>query len=208
MGGVVVVAVLGFVGVPYVYIHLIDKTQAPLSINAATGSTAASPTASTASGDATTSESIDGTWTIASGSTAGYRVNEVLDGQSHVATGRTTNITGSLTVTGGSVVTGTFSADMAAVTSDQSQRDGQFRGRIMDTADYPVATFAITAPIAIGDTPADGTVVTKQVTGQLLLHGTSKAVTFTASIKKTGSTVAVSGDIPIVFADYGIPNPS
>src|SRR5579872_1396699 len=135
VGGAVVVAALGFVGVPYIYIHFIDKTQAPLSVN-----TAATP--SSATGGSTTSTSVDGTWTVASGSTAGYRVNEVLDGHSHTATGRTANITGSLTVSGGSVVTGTFSADMDTVTSDQQQRDGQFRGRIMDTASYPVATFA------------------------------------------------------------------
>lgn len=50
--------------------------------------------------------------------------------------------------------------------------------------------------------------MTRQVTGSLTLHGTTKTVTFTASIKKSGSTIAVSGDIPIAFSDYTISNPS
>lgn len=205
IGAVAVIALLGFVGVPYIYIHFIDKTQAPLSLNTTTPTAAAS---SASPGDTSSSATIDGTWSVASGSTAGYRVNEVLNGQSHVATGRTSSITGSLTVTGNSAVSGTFSADLTSVTSDQAQRDGQFRGRIMDTSAYPVATFTLTQPVDLGTAPADGTVVTKQVTGQLTLHGTTKTVSFTASIKATGSTVAVQGDIPITFADYGIPNPS
>ena len=150
IGAVAVIALLSFVGVPYIYIHFIDKTQAPLSLNTTT--TPTTPTTPTA---AASSATIDGTWSVASGSTAGYRVNEVLNGQSHVATGRTSSITGSLTVTGNSAVSGTFSADLTSVTSDQAQRDGQFRDRIMDTSAYPVATFTLTQPVDLGTAPAE-----------------------------------------------------
>lgn len=218
VGGIVVV-VLGFVGVPYLYIHYFDKTQAPLTVNsfptasatpAASASAPTSPTPDPATSTDTSSDpsSLDGTWIVASGSAAGYRVQETLNGQSHTATGRTSSITGSLTVAGGSVTTGSFSADLSSVTSDQSQRDNQFRGRIMDVSRYPTARFTITSPVALGTTPADGVIVTRQVTGSLTLHGTTKKVTFTASIKKSGSTIAVSGDIPVTFSDYNIPNPS
>jgi polyisoprenoid-binding protein YceI len=78
----------------------------------------------------------------------------------------------------------------------------------METATYPSATFKLTGPIVLGATPPDGAVVTKQVTGDLTLHGTTKAVTFTVSIKKTASSIAASGSIPVVFADYNISNPS
>ena len=212
----VVLVIAGVVGGPYVYIHYVeDKAPPPLSVNtttsgsaSATGGTTPATGAASPSPGALSSGSLDGTWKMASGSTAGYRVNEMLFGQSETATGRTTSVTGSLTLADGSVTAGTVSVDLTTVASDRSQRDHQFQTRIMNTSTYPTASFKLTQPIAVGSTPADGVTVTRQVTGDLTLHGTTKSVSFTASIKKTGSTVAVSGSIPVVFADYNIPNPS
>jgi polyisoprenoid-binding protein YceI len=205
--GAVVLLLIGFVGVPYVYIHFIDKTAAPLTLTSNPTPTPSGSSSITAT-STPPATSLDGTWTVASGSQAGYRVNEVLNGQSHTATGRTSAITGSLIMSGGSVVSGSFSADLTTVTSDQSQRDNQFQGRIMDTAQYPKATFTLTQPIVLGTAPADGVVVTRSVIGTLAMHGVTKTITFNVSIKKTGSTVAVQGDIPILFSDYNISNPS
>ena len=103
---------------------------------------------------------------------------------------------------------GNFSADLTTVSSDQSRRDNQFQHRIMDTSTYPTAGFVLTQPIQLGPAPADGATVTKQVTGNLKLHGTTKPVTFPVSIRRTESTIAVTGSVPVVFADYNIPNPS
>jgi len=135
-------------------------------------------------------------------------VQETLFGQSNTAVGRTSSLTGSLSVSGDTVSAGTFTADLTTVSSDKSQRDHQFQGRIMDTSTYPTAKFVLTQPIALGSVPANGVAVTKQATGDLTLHGTTKSVTFSVSIKKTGSTVAASGSIPVLFADYNIANPS
>ena len=206
-----VLLVLGVVGGPYVYIHFIEgKAPAPLSVNTSTSPAAtASPTASSsASSSETSSGSLDGTWNIGSGSVVGYRVHETLFGQSNTATGRTSSVTGSLTVAGDTVTTGSFTADLTTVASDKSQRDHQFQGRIMNTATYPTATFKLTQPVALGSEPADGVTVTKQATGDLSLHGVTKSITFTVSVKRTGSTIAASGSVPIVFADYNIANPS
>ncbi len=97
---------------------------------------------------------------------------------------------------------------MTTVKSDQSLRDEQFQGRIMDTAKYPTATFVLTRPIQLGSIPAPGTTITATATGQLTLHGMTRSATFQVQARRTGSTIAVSGSIPIVFADYGIDNPS
>ena len=59
----------------------------------------------------------------------GYRVKEVLFGQSTTAYGRTSAVTGSLTVSGAKATAATFSADLTTVASDQSRRDAQFQGR-------------------------------------------------------------------------------
>src|SRR5437588_8164825 len=98
-----VLLVVVAVGGPYVYIHFIEgKAPAPLSVNTSTSPAAAtSPQApSSASSSETSSSSIDGTWNVGSGSVVGYRVHETLLGQSNTATGRTSSVTGSLTVAG------------------------------------------------------------------------------------------------------------
>jgi polyisoprenoid-binding protein YceI len=50
--------------------------------------------------------------------------------------------------------------------------------------------------------------VTKSAIGKLTLHGTTRTVTFQVQARRSGTTIAVSGSIPIVFADYGVDNPS
>ena len=65
-------------------------------------------------------------------------------GQNSTAVGRTEKVWGSLTIDNGSVTKGTFTANMASVTSDQSERNAQFDGRIMNVSTYPTAEFVIT----------------------------------------------------------------
>jgi len=167
-----------------------------------TGATAGPPgTASSATG-------VEGTWTVAPGSVAGYRVQEVLFGQRAEAVGRTEDVTGRFVIDGAAVTSGSFTVDMTTVRSDESRRDGQFRGRIMDVATYPTSTFTLTRPIPRPDVPGDGRAVPVEVTGDLTLRGTTRPVTFTVSAQQDGSTLKVAGTIPIVFADWGIPNPS
>jgi polyisoprenoid-binding protein YceI len=198
----VVVAVLVLVGGPFVYIHFIEgKAPAPLTIND-TIPTDASATPTTAL------SSLDGTWKVASGSLVRYRVKETLVGQHATAVGTTTAVTGQFALDGASVPSASFSVDMTQVTSNRSQRDGQFQGRIMDTADFPTATFVLTSPIALGSVPANSVVVTPKATGKLTLHGTTKTITFTLSAERTGNNVKVNGSIPITFSDYNIDNPS
>jgi polyisoprenoid-binding protein YceI len=199
----------------WTYIHVFsDSAPAPLTLGGIVSDNAPATTATTAAGDPSVAPvtpapaSFDGTWTATSGSQAGYRVKEVLFGQSTEAVGRTSNVDGALTISGTKVETADISIDLAAVTSDKSQRDGQFRGRIMNVTRYPTATFKLTQPIDLGTLPADGATVTVPATGELTLHGTTKTVTTNVTAKRTSGTIQVNGTIPVVFADYGIPNPS
>jgi polyisoprenoid-binding protein YceI len=138
----------------------------------------------------------------------GYRVNEVLTGQTNVAVGRTGDISGSMTIRGSTVTTASFTVQMATIKSDQSQRDAQFNGRIMDTASYPTGTLTLTSPIALGTLPAGGVIRTYQATADLTLHGHTRAVTFALRAERTSAGIEVSGSIPVLFADWGISNPS
>jgi polyisoprenoid-binding protein YceI len=195
------------VGGPFIYIHFIEgKAPAPLSIR--NQPTATTVTGGSSSTGADASTSVNGTWKITSGSQAGYRVTEVLFGQNNTAVGRTSSVTGTITIQGSNVTAGNFTVDMTTVKSDRSQRDNQFHGRIMDTASYPTATFTLSRPIQLGTIPADGATVTEQATGNLTLHGTTRAVTFQVQARRSGSIIEVSGSIPVIFSNWNIPNPS
>ena len=113
IGAVAVVAIV-VVGGPFVFFHFIEgPAPAPLSLSSESSTSvpsrgAASPTA--------TAAAVDGVWDVTSGSQAGYRVQETLFGQSHTAVGRTSAVTGSLTISATSVTAGHFSVDLTKVT--------------------------------------------------------------------------------------------
>ena len=204
LGGLVLLAIL-VVGGTFIYIHFIEgPAPKPLALPKTTtpqhrgGST--SPTSS--------EPSPTGTWHATAASVVGYRANEVLFGQNNVAVGRTHSVTGSITVGGSEVSAAGFTAQMATVHSDQSQRDDQFDGRIMDVAQFPTATFTLTRPIDLGTTPALGVTVHKSATGKLMLHGQTRTVSFPVTARYTGTSIDVAGSIPVTFADYGIGSPS
>ena len=138
----------------------------------------------------------------------GYRVVEVLFGQDTEGVGRTRDVTGSLTLDGAQITAAEFTVDMTTLKSDEDNRDRKFNGEIMDTAEFPTATFVITQPIELGEVPADGTEITASATGDLTIHGVTKSVTIEVKAQRNGDIVDVLGSTDIVFADYGIDNPS
>ena len=173
------------------------------------------PTELSLSGDAPTTPgataapgSADGTYAVTGDSRVGYRVDEVLFGQETTAVGRTSKVTGSLTISGARVTATAFTVDMASVESDKERRDAQYRGRIMDVATYPTSTFVLTSPVELGGVPADGVTVTATATGDLTLRGVTRRVTFEVKARRTGARVEASGSIHLVFDDWAIPSPS
>jgi polyisoprenoid-binding protein YceI len=208
VGVLVVLAAAG----PFVYIHFFNgSTPAALSLPPGSSRPATS-TPATAAGTATpgtaASGTVTGRWTAGPGSVVGYRVNEVLLGQNATAVGRTTSVTGHLIIAGSTVTAADFSVPMATVHSDKSQRDAQFDTRIMDVSQYPTGTFALTSPIDLAPVPAGGVIKDYTARGRLTLHGTTRAVTFTLTAERKGAQIEVAGDIPVLFADYNIANPS
>jgi polyisoprenoid-binding protein YceI len=233
--GVIVAAVVAVVAIPFVYINFIkDDPPKKLSIEdapvttespttatdsadpsdttittVATGATAPATSSSASDGGETSSTSgADGTYSVTADSVVGYRVVEVLFGQDTEGVGRTNSITGSLMISGTQVTDAEFTVDMATLQSDESRRDSSFRSEIMETDQFPTATFVITAPIELGSIPADGEEITATATGELTLHGVTQPVTIEVTAKKTGDSIAVSGSTDIKFSDYNIDNPS
>jgi polyisoprenoid-binding protein YceI len=174
------------IGGPWVYIHLIaGDAPPPLALGSPSASSSAPPASDGATGSASTTG--DGSWTVTDDSVVGYRVQEVLFGQSADAVGRTSAITGTMTLDGATVTDASFVVDMTTVTSDESRRDAQFDGRIMETSVYPTAMFTLTQPIDLGTLPDANTDVTATATGELTLHGVTKTGTFDIQGRYSGS---------------------
>jgi polyisoprenoid-binding protein YceI len=212
--GIPILVFLVAVVAPYVYIHFIEgpaPAKLKLSDPKASSSTTSKSGSDSPAGPTTAqgSASVEGAWTVSKdGTVVGYRVGEVLFGQSATAVGRTDAVTGDLTIDGTTATAASFTADLTKVSSDQGNRDRQFQGRIMDTATYPTATFKLTSPIALSSIPQDLVKVTEKATGDLTLRGKTRSVTFDVVARRNGDKIEVNGSIPITFADWDIPNPS
>ncbi|ARC58033.1 Protein YceI [Frondihabitans sp. 762G35] len=172
------------------------------------GAPAAAPTVSAAAGGSTLDPTkLSGDWSIGGGSTAGYRVDEVLNGTDVTVVGKTEKVTGSLEVDGESVTKATVDVDVASIATDSANRDSYFRDTALQVGSFPKATFALTKPLE-NAVPTSGAVTTSEATGTLTMHGVTKSVTVPLKAVLSGSTIQVSGSIPVTFADYGVQAPS
>jgi polyisoprenoid-binding protein YceI len=180
----------------------------------ANGAAEAAPTiaatAPTSSGAATGTEvnpdDLSGTWTVAADSFAGYRVDEVLQGNDVTVTGRTTDVTGELTVDARSLTAATVTVAVASIATDESARDGYFRDTAMEADDFPTATFTLTEPVTL-EAPVAGVAQTVDATGELTMHGVTHTVTVQLQAALTDTGGQVVGSIPITFSDYEVEAP-
>jgi polyisoprenoid-binding protein YceI len=209
--GVVIVVLLG-AGAFYWFV-IRDTPEKQLTLTKPTGTTSgqqADPTPA----------SLDGTWKVRSEdpTRAGLRIKETFLGgvADHTAVGRTSKVTGSLTLAGTKVTAGSFTVDLASLgyTDDPPGLDVASRAHAMQTAglqtnQFPTTSFKLTQPIDLGSIPKAGQQVTKEATGELTLHGVTKTVTFSvdAQVIDGQIEIATSDPVPVKLADYSITPP-
>lgn len=137
------------------------------------------------------------------GTFVGYRVNEEYLGVGvRTAVGRTSAVTGTVTVDGDRIASADISADMRRVVSDQSRRDDTLRYRGIETDRYPTSRFTLSAPVALAAraAPAKGT---------LTLHGRRAPIDVSVGGQRVaGGRLELVGSAPIEFARFGIEPPS
>jgi polyisoprenoid-binding protein YceI len=155
----------------------------------------------------------DGTYSVAPGSTdnfVGYRVTEKLVASvvESTATGRTNNVTASMTIDGTNVSDVTVEADLRDLKSDNGFRDGRLHSDGLESDQFPQAKFVLTQPITLTKAPAAGETITTEGTGDFTLHGVTKRVTVTLEGRWDGTAVQVVGHLPIVMGDYDISPPT
>jgi polyisoprenoid-binding protein YceI len=150
--------------------------------------------------------SIDGTWTVGTGSLAGYRVREDFLGPGSSLVGRTSAVTGEVVVAHGEVTSGSFSVDLATVKAN-GKLQPEFASTL-GTAKYPDASFTLSAPIVPGHAPVINKAFRLNATGRLAMHGTTYPVSFEVTARYDGATLEGAGSVPVALSNWGIRAPA
>jgi len=208
----VIVVAVGAVAGPWVYINLIrDEAPEALTLEPATTTIAAESTTTIVAESTTTvvpASIVDGDWKIVAESIVGYRVKETIVGQKTEGVGRTSEITGSLTIADEQVTAAEFIVDMTTLVSDSTRRDRQVNTRILDTKTFPTATFVLKKPITLTPEALAGSDFSVDTTGTLTLRGVTKEIDLTLIARLVDDVIEVNGSYEIVFTDWSIPDPS
>lgn len=207
---------LALVGVLAVFALFTLRSDAPAELTLgerAESSDEPSPPSSEAASEAVTGapvSEVEGNWTVAADSVAGYRVLEDFAGgvSDFEAVGRTSDVSGSLAIEETAITSAEFAVAVATITSDDSRRDRQFSQSIMRSGDFPEATFVLTEPIELGSIPEEGATITVDATGELTLRGKTMPVSFPIEARLQEGVIETLGSVPVLFSDYGIANPS
>jgi polyisoprenoid-binding protein YceI len=180
----------------------------PAALDPAPSTTAGQATGTTQADGAA---SPDGTWQVSDdgSSYVGYRVREQLAflNSPTEAVGRSTAVTGTMTVAGDTVEAACIEADLTRLTSDESRRDNAIRQRGLESERFPTATLELAAPIRLAEAPVRGQEVRGQGKGRLTVHGVTREVDLDLKGRWNGSTIQVVGQLPVRMSDYQIQAP-
>jgi polyisoprenoid-binding protein YceI len=172
------------------------------------------PAATSDSGSAGSDGDVAGTWAVAEGSVAGYRVREQLANlpAESDAIGRTGDVSGSITIVtsgdGAQLTDGSIEVDTTTITSDEDRRDNRMRSEGLETDAFPTATFTITAPVEIPASALAGEATDLTLVGDLTLHGVTRSVEIPAQAQLTDGRIQVAGSLTFPLADYDITAPN
>ncbi|MFI1990967.1 YceI family protein [Actinoplanes sp. NPDC020271] len=142
---------------------------------------------------------LNGAYQPTTGSLAGFRIQQSFLGVTSEMVGRTPDITGTVTATGDRVTAASLRINLLALTSGGKKPAPQYNISL-DTEHYPDATVTLTQPVALSQVAT--------ATGTLTLHGVTRTVTATMSIRQDGAGLDVAGSLPVAFADYRLAQPT
>jgi polyisoprenoid-binding protein YceI len=206
VAALVALAALAF-GVTYLVLFRGSVTR-PLALPSS------SPTATATASATPQSVQMAGTWNVATGSIAGYRVREQLASlpAPSDAVGRTSSVTGTMTLApsanGNTLTAASFTVDVRTLTSDESRRDQRIHQMGLQSDRYPTASFNLTGPIALPTLADGGQPLRVSASGDLTIHGTTKAVTIPVDVQLRGAQVQAVGSLTFPFSAFNMVPPS
>jgi polyisoprenoid-binding protein YceI len=144
-------------------------------------------------------------------SSAQYEVEEEFVGQgANTAVGTTSAIIGQigLDANGAPLTCSRFDVDLRTLVSDNSMRDNKLYDETLETGTYPLATFVLTSVEGLNGGLVDGQESTVTLLGNLSLHGVTKLVAWTGTVKLEGETLTGNAEMTFNIADFGMVEPS
>jgi polyisoprenoid-binding protein YceI len=106
-------------------------------------------------------------------------------------------VTGNGTVTAAGQVTGTLTVAAGSIDTKNTMRDKDLRSaKLFDIANHPDITYTVD-----GMQPASGGV---QVTGSLTVRGTTRPLSFDATVSAAAGEVRLDAEVPVNRADFGL----
>jgi polyisoprenoid-binding protein YceI len=210
IAAVVIVPLVLFAGAYLLFFNEDSPDELTLSAPPATEGGATTPPEAGSGGSAP----LAGTWNVAPGSIAGYRVREKLAAlpASSDAVGRTESVSGTVTVrqSGAQLVADgvNVEVDVSTLRSDENRRDSRIRTSGLQTDEYPTATFVSTAPVTLPAGTEAGQAVTADITGDMTIHGVTRRVTIPLEVRLTGAEGEVVGKLTFPFSDFGMSPPN
>ena len=167
LGGGLALLVAAFLVVYFVIFP--TSSPKPFKLTSSTATSTTSTSSPTTTQSSTTA--LSGTWKVADGSQAGYRVREklaFLPAESD-AVGRTSQITGSATFNESkgtvTITAASFNVAVDTLKSDRSMRDQRIHEIGLESSRYPSATFALSAPLTVSASALKGKVAHVSVSG-------------------------------------------
>ena len=209
--GAAALVVAGGVGLLYLVVF---GTSSPPPLSLSTPSPASGGATQSSPASPSTAAQLAGSWTVASGSVAGYRVREQLAFLSAPsdAVGRTSSITGKATLGGSgdalTVTAASFTVDVSTLTSDRQMRDGRIHSIGLQSDRYPTASYVLAAPITLPSSATSGQAIHLTSAGSLTIHGTTKNETIPLDARLSGTQLEVVGSITFPWSEFGMQAPS
>jgi polyisoprenoid-binding protein YceI len=204
----VVLLVLALGGGYLLFTARTSDSPPPAALDPAPSTTTGEATATTTAGAAATA---DGTWRVSDdgSSYVGYRVKEQLAflDSPNEAVGRSTAVTGTMTVAGDTVEQVKIEADLTRLTSDETRRDNAIRQRGLETERFPTAALELAEPIKLASAPTRDQEVRGTGRGRLTVHGVTREVELDLRGRWSGSTIQVVGQLPVKMSDFQIQPP-
>lgn len=161
---------------------------------------------------------LEGTWAVdtetgeftldeATGSFAGFRVDEELANiGAFTAVGRTGDVSGTLEIADEHVTAVEITVDLTTLQTDDRRRDGAVQ-RALGTSQHPTAMFSLTEELRIEGAVESGAPVSLAATGDLTVNGITHPVVIDIEAQLVGSLIAVVGSVEITFADFDVTVP-
>lgn len=149
---------------------------------------------------------VDGTWQVAGGSVAGFRLQQTVLGIGKYIGGQTSAITGTVVLSGSQVISATLRVQLTAI-KVSGKTQPQF-GASLGTRQHPVAVFTLSRPVALSPAFAAGGTTSIRAAGQLAMNGITHLATVVLSARRDGAVLQAAGAIPVSFARWDIKQPA